>query len=102
MERSERLEELWTLVRQIPKGRCAAYSVLGRSLSRPVSGFLVGKWMNQAPPDVPWWRVVLKDGGIALDKSNPEAGLEQRKRLAQEGVPFEDDRAVMSVVAWEP
>ena len=102
MERSERLEELWNLVRQVPKGRCTAYSTLGRALSRPVSGFLVGKWMAQAPPDVPWWRVVLKDGGIALDKSDPEAGLHQRKLLLAEEIPFEDDRVAMALVFWEP
>lgn len=102
MERSERLAELWSLVRQIPQGRCAAYSALGRALSSPVSGFLVGKWMNQAPDGVPWWRVVMKDGSIALDKSDPRAGLEQRRLLQAEGVPFQDDRVSMEVVAWEP
>lgn len=102
MERSERLEELWGLARQIPRGRCASYSSLGRALSRPVSGFLVGKWMSQAAPDVPWWRVVLKNGGIALDKSDPKAGLEQRELLQREGVPFQDDKVVMALVVWEP
>ena len=58
--------------------------------------------MAQAPSDLPWWRVVLKDGGIALDKSDPEAGLTQRKLLQSESVPFQNDKVVMEQVWWEP
>jgi methylated-DNA-protein-cysteine methyltransferase related protein len=101
MERADRLQELWRLVGQIPHGRCVGYGDLGRALTNPVSGFLVGKWMAQAPPDVPWWRVVKKDGSIALDARDPAAGHEQRVRLRAENVPFIDDKVDMEAAGWQ-
>lgn len=96
--------ELAELVRQIPRGRCAAYSAVGRSMSRPVSGFLAGKWMAQLDDghgELPWWRVVKLDGTIALYDRDPELGVIQRQRLEREGVPFRDERVDMSVAIWD-
>jgi methylated-DNA-protein-cysteine methyltransferase-like protein len=54
------------------------------------------------PEDIPWWRVVLKNGGIATDKLDPELGLLQRRRLDAEGVPLTDDRVDMERAGWTP
>ncbi len=88
------LESLWSLVRSIPPGRCAAYGSLGQALPNPVSGFLVGRWMASAPEGVPWWRVVAKSGALPIDKRDPHFGLEQRRLLESEGVPFLSDGRV--------
>jgi methylated-DNA-protein-cysteine methyltransferase-like protein len=81
--------ELWTLVKRIPVGKVASYGEIGRALHNPASGYMVGRWMANCPPEVPWWRVVAKDGHIPLGKRSVELGVEQEKRLLQEGVMIE-------------
>lgn len=88
------VEELYGLVRRIPAGRCAAYSALGRSLERPVSGLIVGRWMANCPPDVPWWRVVAADGRLPVWKRSEHLERDQRQSLEAEGVEFEEDRVL--------
>jgi len=99
---NDRLENLWSLVREIPFGRCASYGDIGRALDHPISGLLVGRWMRSSIDGVPWWRVVLKSGAIATDKLDPELGMRQRRLLEAEGVPFVADRVDMRAVGWSP
>ena len=86
------LDELWTVVRSVPPGCVASYGEVGRALSRPVSGVLVGKWMAACPHDVPWWRIVGKSGDLLVAGRHPELGLLQKQRLEREGVEFDGDR----------
>lgn len=95
-------EELYALVRQIPKGRCAGYGALGRFLRNPVSGYVVGRWMASAPEGIPWWRVVAKDGTLVVARRDPELGIRQRSLLVKEGVPFDEDQVRMQEVDWDP
>lgn len=95
-------EELYDLVRKVPPGRCAGYGSLGRFLANPVSGYVAGRWMASAPEDVPWWRVVAKDGTLVVAKRDPALGIRQRRLLEKEGVEFVEDRANMDVVRWDP
>ncbi len=83
------LEELWAVVRSIPAGHVASYGDVGRALRNPASGFIVGRWMTQCPPDVPWWRVVAKDGRLPVTKRDPHLGSEQERRLREEGAYLE-------------
>lgn len=96
------LEELWRVVRSIPKGRVSAYGQVGAALRQPATGRMVGRWMSQAPQDVPWWRVVAKTGAFPITKRDPYLGLDQRRLLESEGVTFDGERVDMSVCAWEP
>lgn len=83
-------EELWGKVRAVPRGLCTSYGALGRELSQPVSGLVVGRWLESGPPeDVPWWRVVAKDGSLPIAKRNPYLAEQQRARLEAEGVAFD-------------
>jgi methylated-DNA-protein-cysteine methyltransferase related protein len=87
---SERLEELYALVRRIPEGYVVSYGAIGRAMKKPVSGLLVGKWMANCPPDLPWWRVVGADGSIKTWGRGPEVGAEQVQKLREEGIEFDD------------
>jgi methylated-DNA-protein-cysteine methyltransferase-like protein len=89
--RASIIQELEALVHSIPEGTVASYGQLGRALSRPVSGLLVGRWMAQVSSTVPWWRVVASDGSLPVGKRDPRLGQEQRARLEAEGVPFQAD-----------
>lgn len=97
------LDELWKIVRSIPKGKVMAYGDVGRSLRYPVSGFQVGRWMARAPEGVPWWRVVSRTGQLPIAKRGEGLASEQFARLQQEGVPFVGDRMVdMETASWAP
>ncbi len=87
-----RLEELWQLVRDIPRGEVRTYGQLGRELQNPTSGRIVGRWMAQAPDDVPWWRVVAANGVLATWKRDPRLGQLQAQLLQQEGHSSENGR----------
>lgn len=99
---SELVSELYDLVRQVPIGRCVAYGDLGRSLTNPVSGYLVGRWMSSCPPDVPWWRVVAKSGELPVHKRDPELAAAQERHLSDEGVAVTEGRVNMELVGWFP
>lgn len=99
---SGNIQALAALVSQIPFGNCTSYGRLGQALPRPVSGFLVGRWMSQLPEGHPWWRVVSKDGSLPIDKLAPHLALEQRQLLEREGVPFDGDRIDMQACYYDP
>ena len=83
-------EELLDLVRAVPRGRVTNYGALGRALPRPVSGVVVGRWLGNIPEDVPWWRVVGRDGRLPIWKRDPTLEDLQASRLAEEGVEVVD------------
>lgn len=95
-------EELWELVRAIPRGRVSNYGALGAALRHPASGLFVGRWLAFCSEGVPWWRVVAKDGGLPISKRDPVLGLRQREILIDEGATFVGDRVDMARCGWEP
>lgn len=97
----DRRAELYALVTQIPPGRVVGYGQIGRELSSPLSGLLVGRMMFEAPFDIPWHRVVGADGSLKIAKRGPDAAVEQRTRLEAEGVAFTEDGKVARSFFWE-
>ena len=97
--KSQILEELWSLVASIPRGKVASYGEVGRALSTPSSGYMVGRWMAQAPGGLPWWRVVGKGGEMRTAQRDPQLAEIQRQYLLEEGVGLVDDRVEMSADA---
>jgi methylated-DNA-protein-cysteine methyltransferase-like protein len=81
--------QIHQLVRQIPKGKVTNYGAIGAICQPPISGYICGRLMQSTPPDVPWWRVVAKDGSLSAAKRSPDLGREQRQLLEKEGVAFE-------------
>lgn len=94
------LTSLWELVREIPPGKCTTYGILARLLPQPTTGRMVGRWMAQCPDDVPWWRVVNKQGDLPVAKRSPHLAIDQRKRLEQEGVPFKGSHVDLRICFW--
>jgi methylated-DNA-protein-cysteine methyltransferase related protein len=80
------VEQLWEIIRSIPVGQCSSYGDVGQALDRPLSGLLVGRFLTNAPPDVPWWRVVGSTGALLIGKKSPHLAIEQALRLEAEGV----------------
>jgi len=96
------LENLWEVVSRIPYGKAASYGEVGKALTYPASGYMVGRWMANCPSGVPWWRVVAKDGRLPLAKRSPEAAREQELRLESEGINIEGGHVDMSALVFAP
>lgn len=95
-------EQLWALVKRIPAGRVASYGALGRCLETPLSGYFVGRLMARCPADVPWWRVVTKNGDLAVHKRDPLIAAEQRQKLRLEKTTMADDDRVSPSAFVDP
>ncbi len=89
-------EQVWNLVRKIPRGKVAAYGQIARMLPPPDGVELEtyaafgARWVGGAiaacPDDVPWQRVVNAKGEIS-----PRPGADQQRLLLQsEGVTFDE------------
>ena len=80
-------------VRRIPKGKVATYGQVAAAAGYPLYHRQVAQLLRAAGNSLPWQRVVGAGGEIKLKY---EAGLEQRTRLAMEGVRFRGKRIDMA------
>lgn len=97
------MQEVYDLVRQIPAGRVMSYGQVGDWMAPPLSARTVGRVMYHAPDNIPWWRVVGKEGDLLIAKRDPRMAALQRHLLQQEGVRFrEDGRVDMASCRWQP
>jgi methylated-DNA-protein-cysteine methyltransferase-like protein len=80
-------EDVWRIVRRIPRGKVATYGQISLMIDRRLTPVGVG-WAIRAAAEgsIPWQRVVNGRGGISTDKEHP--GL-QRAMLEAEGVRFD-------------
>lgn len=81
--------QVYAIARAIPSGRVMSYGAVGARCQPPISGYICGRIMNNVAADVPWWRVVAKDGALPISKRNPLLAQEQRSKLEAEGVTFD-------------
>lgn len=86
--------QIHDIVRAIPAGKVLSYGAVGARSTPPISGYICGRIMQNVPPDVPWWRVVGKDGNLPIRKRHPELSIEQREKLEAEGVGFDENDCV--------
>lgn len=75
------------LVRTVPPGRVVSYGGVAALMGTPRAARGVGQALNTLPAgsDVPWWRVVNRNGEISI---RDERRLLQRALLEAEGVRF--------------
>jgi methylated-DNA-protein-cysteine methyltransferase-like protein len=94
-------EQVWRLVRRVPRGKVVTYGQLSLAIERRLSPVGVG-WAVRAAKEgaIPWHRVVNAQGGISTDGEYP--GL-QRAMLEAEGVRFgPDGRIDLGRHGWRP
>jgi methylated-DNA-protein-cysteine methyltransferase-like protein len=84
-------EKIFELVRAIAPGRVSSYGALGAACDPPISGYICGRILQNVPGDVPWWRVVSKDGALPISKRSPHLAADQKQKLEDEGVEFSAD-----------
>lgn len=78
---------IYTVVRQIPRGRVATYGQVARLAGAPRAAQVVGWALRTLKPTtkVPWQRVINKDGMISIENMSAPKEL-QVKLLREEGV----------------
>ena len=99
-------EQVWSLVRQVPRGKVVTYGQVAQLLPPPeemdleayqaLSPRWVGSAMAACPPDVPWQRVINAQGKI----SDRHGAQRQRQLLEQEGIVFVKDKVNLKVYQW--
>jgi methylated-DNA-protein-cysteine methyltransferase-like protein len=95
-------EEIYRIVRRIPRGRVATYGLIARLAGIPRNARRVGYALAALrEDDVPWHRVINAQGEISLRST---AGYsEQRGLLEAEGVVFDEDgRIDLARFQWRP
>ena len=82
-------ERVYEIVRRIPEGKVMSYGRIAALAGNPRMARQVGWALHSlSEDDVPWHRVVRKDGSVAERLSSASGGLQQ-ERLQAEGVEFD-------------
>jgi methylated-DNA-protein-cysteine methyltransferase related protein len=102
MENQEFKEKIYSLVAQIPTGKLMTYGQLAALAGKPRGAWEVGQIAHFGPTELPWQRVVNKQGGLAVGW--PGGGREAHKALLEaEGVNVSDAYTVeIAKLQWWP
>lgn len=94
-------ERVYDLVVQIPKGRVMTYAQIATLCGRPRAARIVGGIAHYGDPDLPWQRVVMKDGRLA---PGFPGGVEGHKQaLEAENIPVSGSYKInMNIFLWTP
>lgn len=95
-------DNVYTLVAQIPRGYFMTYGQIAALCGNPRGAWEVGQIAHFGPENLPWHRVVNKQGGLAVGW--PNGGREAHKAiLMSEGVTVSDDFTVdIGKLQWWP
>jgi methylated-DNA-protein-cysteine methyltransferase-like protein len=88
------------LVAQIPKGRVMTYGQLAALCGNARAARIVGGVAHFGDPDLPWQRVVNKQGGLAAGYPGGRSG--HRQVLEAEGYEVHDDAVAVNELLWWP
>jgi methylated-DNA-protein-cysteine methyltransferase-like protein len=94
-------DKVYSITRQIPKGKVATYGQLAKLVGNPKASRAVGVFMriNQDAPHTPCHRVVAADGSLTGYSGN--GGIKRKKEmLLAEGVHFKSARVDLSFSQW--
>ncbi|HNP24667.1 MAG TPA: MGMT family protein [Panacibacter sp.] len=98
-------ENVWDVVRQVPRGRVTSYGAIANYLGTGLSARMVGWAMNaasQARPKVPAQRVVNRNGMLS-GKAHFKTPDEMEALLKKDGVAVEKDQVVdFAQRYWDP
>jgi len=92
---SSAYQRIYTVVKQIPKGRVATYGQIARLAGLGGHARQVGYALNALPEDqdIPWHRVINAKGEISK-RSVPAYEQIQKELLEQEGIEFGIDARI--------
>ena len=101
MASSELYEQIYKIVRKIPKGKVTSYGVISKMLG--INPRVVGYALHQNPSaaKTPCHRVVFKDGSLTPGYVFGGEGA-QRKLLIEEGIKFTKQGQASQKSFWIP
>lgn len=88
------------IVAQIPIGRVMTYGQLAALCGNPRAARIVGGIAHFGDPDLPWQRVVNKQGGLAAGYPGGKAG--HQATLMAEGYAVENFQVDVQELIWWP
>lgn len=95
-------EDVWEVVRQIPRGRVTTYGAIAEYLGTKMSARMVGWAMNACPADVPAQRVVNRIG-LLTGKHHFPPDKPMEAALRAEGIEVVDDKVQdFEKLLWHP
>lgn len=94
-------ESVRAVVRRVPRGKVVSYGGVAAILGRPRAARGVGRALSTLPDasDVPWWRVINRNGEISI-KGVLHGPALQRTLLEREGVRFVRGRVDWRRFGW--
>lgn len=102
MSFSNFFEDVYEVVKLIPKGRATSYGAIARYLGAGLSARMVGWALHAAPAAVPAHRV-LNSQGMLSGKHAFKTSSTMETRLKREGVKVKKDKVVnWKNVFWDP
>jgi methylated-DNA-protein-cysteine methyltransferase-like protein len=95
-------ERVYSIVASIPKGKLMTYGQVAALAGASWAAWEVGQVAHFGPTDLPWQRVVNKQGGLA--KGYTTGGLDAHKRdLEAEGIEVSEEYKVdLDRYLWKP
>ncbi len=95
-------QRVYDLVARIPKGRVMTYGQIATLCGEPRAAWEVGQIAHFGPTDLPWQRVVNKQGGLA--RGFGWGGITTHKQLLEEdGVEVSEDYKIdVKSLLWQP
>jgi len=88
-------QNVYRLLKQIPRGRVTTYGAIARALKQPKAGRRVGQILKQNPQPIkaPCHRVVRSDGSVGGYCGNNPANIKQKIALLKsEGIEFKNGK----------
>ncbi len=94
-------DRIYAIVRQIPKGRVMTYGQIAALCGNPRAARIVGGVAHFGDPELPWQRVVKKDGRLAAGYPGGVQG--HAEHLRSEGVVVDNNYKVsIGELLWRP
>lgn len=100
MKDNEFSQRVYSVVAQIPPGRVMTYGQIAALCGNARASRIVGGIAHFGPPDLPWQRVVNKQGGLASGYYGGKEG--HKKDLEAEGVEVIDYQVDVDSLIWNP
>jgi methylated-DNA-protein-cysteine methyltransferase-like protein len=98
---SEFKDRVFAYVAQIPEGRLMTYGQLAALAGAAWAAWEVGQIAHYGPAELPWQRVVNKQGGLA--KGYPGSLEGHKQALEAEGIAVSEDyRVDLEKLLWSP
>jgi methylated-DNA-protein-cysteine methyltransferase-like protein len=92
---------VYEIVGQIPEGKVATYGQVAAMAGAAWAAWEVGQIAHTGPSNLPWQRVVNKQGGLA--KGYPGGYEGHKKDLEAEGIEVNEEyRVDIGRLLWQP